>query len=151
MATFRRFEDIECWQLGRELDKHLFPLTKKNGFERDFKLRDQILDASGSVMDNIAEGFGRRGNKEFVRFLGYSKGSTEEIKSQLYRAMDRGYINQEEFQSLYDQATIVGRKLGSLMNVLEQSDYKSDYSKKTDSTEDKPEVHYDKYDRKHRQ
>lgn len=112
---------------------NFFPLTKKNGWERDFKLRDQILDATGSIMSNIAEGFARRGNAEFVRFLGYSKGSAEEVKSQLYQAMDRGYIVEKEFQSLYDQATVVGKKLGSLMGHLQRTDHKPDYTKKTNS------------------
>lgn len=130
MATFRRFEDIECWQLARKIDNELFPLTKQNGWERDFKLKDQILDATGSIMDNIAEGFARRGNAEFVRFLGYSKGSADEVKSQLYRAMDRGYIVEKEFQSLYDQATVVAKKIGSLMGALQTADYKPDFRKK---------------------
>jgi four helix bundle protein len=141
MATFTRFEDIQCWQLGRKIDNELHPLTLVNGFERDFKLKDQILSSSGSIMDNISEGFGRRGNKDFVRFLSYSKGSSEELKSQLYRAMDRGYINQEQFQSLYDQAHVVGRKLGALMNMLENSSYKSDYTPSTDHEEDKKKKH----------
>jgi four helix bundle protein len=135
MAAFTKFEEIQCWQLGRKIDNELHPLTLVNGFERDFKLKDQILSSSGSIMDNIAEGFGRRGNKEFVRFLSYSKGSSEELKSQLYRAMDRGYINKEQFQSLYDQSHVVGRKLGSLMNLLENSAYKSDFSTSEDPDE----------------
>lgn len=130
MAAVRKFEDFECWQLARKMDNELFPLTKENGFERDFKLRDQILSSSGSIMDNIAEGFGRRGNKDFCRFLTYSHGSSDEVKSQLYRALDRGYINQEQFQSLYNQATIVGKKIGALMNVLDSSGYKPDYNKR---------------------
>lgn len=121
MASIRRFEDIECWQLARKIDNELFPLTQLNGFERDFKLKDQILNSSGSIMDNISEGFGRKTNRDFARFLSYSKGSCEEIKSQLYRAMDRGYIEQSQFQSLYDQAHIVGRKIGSFMDVLERN------------------------------
>lgn len=132
MASFRKFEDIECWQLARKMDKELFPLTKANGFERDFKLRDQILSSSGSIMDNISEGFGRRGNKDFCRFLTYSHGSCDEIQSQLYRALDREYVNQKEFQSLYDQAGVIKKKLGSLMNILDGANYKPDYRKRDD-------------------
>ena len=130
MPTFKRFEEIECWQLARKIDNELFPLTQKNGFERDFKLKDQILSSSGSIMDNIAEGFARRGNKEFGRFLGYSKGSASEMQSQLYRAQDRGYIAKDEFQSLFDQAENVARKLGALMNHLGLSDYTPEYKRK---------------------
>jgi four helix bundle protein len=136
MASFRRFEDIECWQLARKLDNELYPFTKTNGFERDFNLKDQILKSSGSIMDNICEGFSRRGNKEFVRFLSYSHGSAGEIQSQLCRAMDRGYISNQQFQSLYTQAKTVERKLGSLMGYLDSSDYKPNYQRKNNEIRD---------------
>ncbi len=145
MASIRRFEDIECWQLARKIDNELFPLTKVNGFERDFKLKDQILNSSGSIMDNISEGFGRKTNRDFARFLSYSKGSCEEIKSQLYRAMDRGYIDQSQFQALYDQAHVVGRKLGSFMDVLEKNQPPTSPSEQTEV----PEVDYQKKHRRH--
>jgi|ERR1044071_7070046 four helix bundle protein len=132
MSTVRKFEDFECWQLARKMDKELFPLTKQNGFERDFKLKDQILGSSGSIMDNISEGFGRRTNADFCRFLSYSHGSCDEIKSQLYRALDRAYINQAEFKSLYDQATVIAKKVGSLMSHLDSSGYKPDFNKRGD-------------------
>ena len=131
--SFKRFEEFECWQDARSLDNSIYKLTIKNGFERDFKLRDQILGATGSVMDNVAEGFDRSGNKEFVRFLSYSKGSASEIKSQLYRALDRAYINQEEFDKNYNDADIVSKKIGGLMKYLNNSEFKGPRFKTNES------------------
>ena len=121
MATIKRFEDLECWQLARELDKEVFPITKIGDFARDFKLRDQMLGSSGSVMDNIAEGFERGGNKEFSQFLSIAKASAGELKSQLYRGMDRGYISKDEFENLFNKAEIVAKKISGLMNYLSDS------------------------------
>lgn len=121
--TFKSFEEFECWQDARALDNSIFKLTIKNGFERDFKLRDQILGATGSIMDNVAEGFDRSGNREFVRFLTYSKGSAAEVKSQLYRALDRTYINQTEFDKNYAEAEVISRKIGGLIKYLNNSEY----------------------------
>jgi four helix bundle protein len=124
MGSFKSFEEFECWQDARTLDNNIHKLTIKNGFERDFKLRDQILGATGSVMDNVAEGFDRSGNKEFVRFLTYSKGSATEVKSQLYRALDRGYIDKKEFDLHYQEADVVSRKIGGLIKYLNNSKLK---------------------------
>ena len=100
MATFKNFEEIVAWQKARELCKKIKKLTEKPEFTRDYKLKDQILSSSGSIMDNIAEGFERQGNKEFVQFLYISKGSCGETRSQLYRASDYGYITPEEFNDI---------------------------------------------------
>ncbi|MFI5164710.1 MAG: four helix bundle protein [Bacteroidia bacterium] len=124
MATIKRFEDLECWQLARELEKDVFLCTKIGGLSRDFKMRDQMLSSSGSIMDNIAEGFERGGNKEFSQFLSIAKGSAGELKSQLYRAMDRGYILKEEFETLYNKTEIVAKKISGLMNYLADSEMK---------------------------
>ncbi|MFP4089094.1 MAG: four helix bundle protein [Cyclobacteriaceae bacterium] len=86
MATIKSFEELDSWQKARRLCYEVFKVSSQEPFCRDFALKDQILRASGSVMDNIAEGFGRGGNKEFVQFLFYAKGSCVEVKSQLYRA-----------------------------------------------------------------
>ncbi len=88
----RRFEDIEAWQLARELTRKVYALTKKPAFSRDFGLRDQIRKAAGSSMHNIAEGFDAESNSEFVRFLRYAKRSCSEVQSELYVAYDEAYI-----------------------------------------------------------
>ena len=99
-----RFEDIEAWQLARELTRKVYGLTKKAKFARDFGLRRQIQDAAGSSMHNIAEGFDSETNHEFVRFLRYAKRSCTEVQSELYVAVDQQYITKAEFQDVYDYA-----------------------------------------------
>ncbi len=125
MATITKFEELEIWILARELTYEIFELfTTSENFARDFKLRDQINGSSGSVMDNIAEGFERGGRNEFINFLTFSKGSAGEVKSQLYRAMDRKYITQEQFDRLYEKADIIGKKIGSFINYLNKTEHK---------------------------
>ena len=97
MTTIKRFEDINVWKEARELCKLVFTLTCKEQFSHDFKFIGQIRGSSGSIMDNIAEGFERGGNKEFIQFLFIAKGSCGELKSQLYRALDNCYIESSEF------------------------------------------------------
>ena len=124
MATIKRFEDIIAWQKARVLCKIINGFTQKNLFSKDFKLVNQIKGSSGSAMDNIAEGFERDGNKEFIQFLSFSKGSAGETRSQLYRALDYNYISEEEFQEAYNIADEVGKLTGALMNHLKSSDLK---------------------------
>ena len=97
-----RFEDIEAWQLARELTRKIYGLTKKPPFSRDYGLKDQIRAAAGSSMHNIAEGFDAETNPEFIRFLGYAKRSCTEVQSELYVALDERYISAEEFSETYD-------------------------------------------------
>ena len=97
MAMIQKFEDLQCWQKARELHQQVFTLTSRSPFSRDFEHRDQINASAGSVMDLIAEGFGRHGNKEFIQFLAMASGSVCECKSQLFRALDKKYITAEEF------------------------------------------------------
>ena len=99
-----RFEDIEAWQLARELTRKVYGLTKKAKFARDLGLNKQIQDAAGSSMHNIAEGFDSETNLEFIRFLRYAKPSCTEIQSELYVALDQQYITNAEFQDMYDHA-----------------------------------------------
>ena len=99
-----RFEDIEAWQLARELTRKVYGVTKKTKFTRDFGLKGQIQDAAGSSMHNIAEGFDSETNPEFVRFLRYAKRSCTEVQSELYVALDQQYLTNAEFQDVYDHA-----------------------------------------------
>ena len=99
-----RFEDIEAWQLARQLTCKVYSLTKKTKFARDFGLRGQIQDAAGSSMHNIAEGFDSETNPEFIRFLRYAKRSCTEVQSELYMALDQHFITNDEFQDVYDHA-----------------------------------------------
>ena len=99
-----RFEDIEAWQLARELARKVYSLTKKTAFARDFGLKKQIQDAAGSSMHNIAEGFDAESNRDFLRFLRYAKRSCTEVQSELYVAIDQHYISKEEFHEIYEHA-----------------------------------------------
>jgi four helix bundle protein len=125
MATINRFEDLEVWQLARELAYEIFQTySNSEEFSRDYKLKDQINGSSGSMMDNIAEGFERSGRNEFINFLTYSKGSVGEVKSQSYRALDRKYISQEQFDRLYQKADAIGKRSGAFINYLNSSPHK---------------------------
>ncbi len=120
----QKFEDFICWQKARELCTYIFQLSRKEKFKRDFKLADQINSAAGSSMDNIAEGFGRRGNKEFSFFLHISLGSVYEVKSQLYRAYDKNYFDNDDFQSGLGLANETAALVFSLIRSIKQSDFK---------------------------
>ena len=122
MATITRFEDIEAWQLGRELKRSVYQCSKFGEFARDFALKDQIRRAAISVTANIAEGFEREGNREFIQFLSTSKGSCGEVQDHLYTALDESYVTQKQFDDLYGKAAEVGRKIGAFMKYLQQSE-----------------------------
>jgi len=126
MTTIKRFEDIIAWQKARELCKLINAYTAYDAFSKDFKLVSQIKGSSGSAMDNIAEGFERGGNKEFIQFLFISKGSAGEVRSQLYRALDNAYISEKEFQQAYNLADDVGKLDRGLIKHLRESELKGD-------------------------
>jgi len=122
MNKIEKFEDIIAWQKARVLTRDVYAATKVGLFAKDFGLRDQIQRASVSTMANIAEGYERGGNKEFVQFLSNSKGSCGEVRSHLYVALDQNYITQEGFDQIYGAADEVGRLLSGFMGYLRNSD-----------------------------
>ncbi len=121
MASISRFEDIDAWQKARDLADRIHKASSQGLFGRDYGLRDQINRASGSAMDNIAEGFDGGSRAEFIRFLGYSQRSCTEVMSQLHRALDREYITREEFESLYALASAARSKVGGFIKYLKST------------------------------
>ncbi len=124
MATIKRFEDLQTWQLAREVSNDIFKLMTETALKSDYKLKEQINASSGSVMDNIAEGFERDGNKEFHNFLSIAKASCGETRSQLYRIVDRDYISKQEFEQLKDKALILSSKIAAFMAYLRKNDFR---------------------------
>ena len=132
MSTIKKFEDLEVWQLARVLCQEVHVLTLNQPFSQDFGLKNQINNSSGSVMDNIAEGFERDGNREFSQFLSIAKASCGECRSQPYRALDRNYMSKEQFELLSQKTTDLGRKISNLMTYLKNSEIKGNKFKVTD-------------------
>ena len=120
MATIKRFEDLQCWQNGRVICQKIQAVIEKSSLRNSYKLRDQIDSSSGSIIDNIAEGFGRNGNIEFIHFLTIATGSCNECQSQLYRILDRNFITQTEFQEIYDLVGNTRMKVFGLISYLPQ-------------------------------
>ncbi|HXD31749.1 MAG TPA: four helix bundle protein [Pyrinomonadaceae bacterium] len=130
MATFKRFEDIDAWQSARALTRKIYKITREGPFARDFGLKDQIRDASVSMMSNIAEGFERSGTGEFGQFLAIAKGSAGEVRSELYVALDQEYITQNVFQALSTEAERISKMISNLMGYLRNSPFKGTKFKK---------------------
>ena len=118
MATVLHFEDLKVWQKARVLCQQIFDLTTSGKFARDFALIDQINRSSGSIMDNIAEGYGRLGNREFINFLTYSNASALECKSQVYRAFDKNYISTEKQEELFGMLDEIIKMIHGLISYL---------------------------------
>lgn len=124
MPTIKKFEDIEIWQLARKLNKEMYPFLQSLIDSRNYELNKQMEKAAGSIMDNVAEGFERDGTREFIQFLAISKGSAGEIRSQLYRALDRNLISEEQFNKFQNDCNVIGEKIGKFMNYLNNSNIK---------------------------
>ncbi len=124
MKKIERFEDFEVWQLARTLCQKINLIAKQTPLKSDFKLKNQIESSSGSIMDNIAEGFERGGNKEFIQFLSYSKGSCGETRSQLYRCFDKEYIEKSHLNEMLSECMKISSKLANLMSYLKNSNMK---------------------------
>jgi len=118
MATFKRFEDIQAWQKARVLSRDIYLITKHGEFSKDYDLRSQIRRSGVSIMTNIAEGQGRRTNKDSANFLNISLGSIAETKSHIYLALDLEYINQPTFNAIYQKLDEIGKMVFALSSHL---------------------------------
>ena len=123
-SAVRSFEDLVAWQLARELVKEIYRETSSGNFSRDFGLKDQVRRAAVSVISNIAEGFERGGNKEFIQFLYHAKGSCGEVRTQLYLAWDLDYLTDDTFQRLYELVRRTGEIISGLIRYLGKSEMK---------------------------
>ena len=124
MSTIKRFEDILSWQEARALNKIVNRMIRENRLGNNFGLINQISKSAGSIMDNIAEGFERGGNKEFIQFLFIARGSCGELRSQAYRAVDENYITKKEFEDIYIQCSKVSRLIFSFISYLKNTEKK---------------------------
>jgi len=121
MNKIQKFEDLIAWQKARTLTREIYKATQKGNFSKDFGLSGQIQRAAVSIMSNLAEGFERYRTREFHQFLSMAKASCAELRSQLYVALDIGYLGQDEFQKLLTEAREVGRIIGGLRSSISQS------------------------------
>lgn len=112
------FEDLQVWKDSRIWVKSIYQLTADGKFNKDFGLREQIQRASVSIMNNIAEGFERNNNKDYIKFLGYSKGSAGEVRSMLYVATDLGYVSDESFNSLHQLSVNIITQISNFIKYL---------------------------------
>lgn len=133
MAKVEKFEDLVIWQMARSLSKEVYDLTRRGEFKYDTRFVQQIRASSGSVMDNIAEGFERDGNKEFANFLYIAKGSCGEVRSQIYRACDVGFITKEESNQLVDDCFKLSASIAKFINSLKTSEISGMKNKKAEN------------------
>jgi four helix bundle protein len=118
MKTVKRFEDLEIWQEARTLAVMIYRATAKGNFVKDFGLKDQIQQAAVSIASNIAEGFERKRNKDFIKFLYYAKGSSGEVRTQLHIARDLAYLSDEDFDEITIKTNLLSAKIGKLISYL---------------------------------
>lgn len=135
VMKIEKFEDIKAWQEARNLTKLVYSLSQKNNFSRDYGLKDQVQRASVSIMNNIAEGFDSNRDKEFIRFLEYSKRSSSEVQSQLYVALDQNYINKEEFNQAYKQTNLCKKLCIGFIKYLSNKKTKTQKHRNTGAPE----------------
>jgi four helix bundle protein len=124
MVKADQFEELEAWKVSRRLTTAVYRLSAEGGLARDASLRNQLRRAAISIMSNIAEGFERNGNREFVQFLALAKGSCGELRSQLFAAFDAGYLTPIEFEELYALASETSRLLAGLLRYLRDSSFR---------------------------
>ena len=124
MAKIEKFEDLEIWNKAREICIDIEILFETTNLGKRYSMKDQMDRSSGSIMDNIAEGFERNGNREFINFLSYSKGSSGDLKSQLYRAKDKKLISDDEFYNLSIKIELVKNKIGAFIKYLNSTEIK---------------------------
>lgn len=124
MSELERFEDLIGWQRARDLTREVYRVSASGAFGKDYALRDQIRRATISVLSNVAEGFERGGDNEFVQFLAVAKGSAGEVRSQLYIALNQGYLSEGQFKELSQKAAEISRLLSGLIAYLQTSELK---------------------------
>lgn len=124
VSKIHRIEDLRIWQCARTISKDIYTFTRRENFEKDFRFVQQMRAAAGSIMDNIAEGYGRSGTKEFIQFLYISKGSCQELISQIYRAWDVEYISEEEFNDLKKRLVSLSVMIHNFIESLNNTDTK---------------------------
>ena len=122
MGVIRNFEDIQSWQLARVLAKDIYRISSQEAFGRDYGLRGQICRAAVSISSNIAEGFERSSKKDFINFLSIARGSASEVRSQLYVALDLGYITQDQFSALQQRCKDILRLISALVASLQKNE-----------------------------
>ena len=138
MASVERFEDLRIWQMARELCKEIYLHTEKKPWKTDSRFVQQIRAAAGSVMDNIAEGFERDGNKEYIQFLYIAKGSCGEVRSQIIRASDVGFLASEDYIKLYNDCISLNKGISAFIRRLKTSSVSGIKYLRTESSPLKP-------------
>ena len=124
MAKIEKFEDLEIWKMAREICQYVDYLIQNTNLKSNYSIKDQMDRSSGSIMDNIAEGFERTGNREFIQFLSIAKGSSGELKSQSYRSFDKKLISEEQHLKLNEIVELEKNKIAAMMNYLNNCEIK---------------------------
>lgn len=121
MGKVNRFEDLEVWQKGMQIAEDIYLITKEDQFAREYSIKDQIIRASISISNNIAEGFEYDNRKDFIKFLRYSKGSTGEVRNMLIYLKRIGLISKEVHEKMTNNAVILSKQLFSFINYLKSN------------------------------